>query len=164
MYNRIRLEWVLPRAVESPGERGSFIMPRPGAIRMALSVIDIATKNKSLDAPVIPAAAHRFLNAEGHHILVCYLDAGPVGFITGVEMTHPDKGTEMFLYERGVAGAFRRRGHGGALVRALAALARCRGCYGMWVGTESDNDAALATYRNAVGEEDGFVVFNWTFN
>ena len=66
--------------------------------------------------------------------------------MSGVETTHPDKGTEMFLYELAVASEHRRRGIGPALVEALAALARERGCYGMWVGTEPGNAAALATY------------------
>ena len=44
--------------------------------------------------------------------------------VTGVETTHPDKGTEMFLYELAVDEAARDRGVGRALVAALADLAR----------------------------------------
>ena len=39
-----------------------------------------------------------------------------MGFVSGVEVTHPDKGTEMFLYELAVDEPFRRRGIGRALV------------------------------------------------
>jgi ribosomal protein S18 acetylase RimI-like enzyme len=96
------------------------------------------------------AATRRFLADPGHHLLVAY-DAGgePVGFVTGVELTHPDKGTEMFLYELGVDAAARRRGVGRSLVEALAALARERGCYDIWTVTETDNVAARATYLRA---------------
>jgi len=52
----------------------------------------------------------------------------------------------MFLYELGVDEPARRQGVGSALVRALAGLARERGCHGMWTGTDSDNVAARATY------------------
>jgi hypothetical protein len=47
----------------------------------------------------------RFLSSEGHHLLVALDDDddSPVGFVSGVETTHPDKSTEMFLYE--LAGA-----------------------------------------------------------
>ncbi len=63
----------------------------------------------------------------------------PVGFVTGVETTHPDKGTEMFLYELAVAPDERRRGVAKALLRELTAVARSRHCYGMWVLTDADN-------------------------
>lgn len=66
-----------------------------------------------------------------------------------MQTTHPDKGTEMFLYELGVDRSARGQGIGVALVQALAALAAERGCYGMWTGTEPDNVAALRTYERA---------------
>ncbi len=116
------------------------------------------------DGPVQAAAATRFLNAEGHHILVAYDGEAAAGFVTGVEMTHPDKGTEMFLYELGVDAPFRRRGYGVALVRALADLARARGCYGMWVLTDDDNVAARATYAAAgATREAPPALLLWTF-
>ncbi|MEV6842600.1 GNAT family N-acetyltransferase [Actinoplanes sp. NPDC051411] len=115
------------------------------------------------DSPPLPAATEKFLAAPGHHLLFAYDDSGrPVGMISGVEMTHPDKGTEMFIYELGVAPAARLQGVGSGLVAALAEVARVSGCYGMWVGTETDNEAALATYRRAgAGEEAEFVLLNW---
>jgi ribosomal protein S18 acetylase RimI-like enzyme len=108
----------------------------------------------------------RFLASEGHHLLVA-LDDGdrPVGFVSGVETTHPDKGTEMFLYELSVALEHRNQGIGRSLVEALAELARRRGCYGMWVGTEPDNAAALTAYLAAGAEPpEPFVSLNWTFS
>jgi ribosomal protein S18 acetylase RimI-like enzyme len=62
-------------------------------------------------------------------------------------MTHPDKGTEMFLYELGVDENARNRGVGTALVAALADRARRAACYGMWVLTDQDNDAAIRAYK-----------------
>jgi aminoglycoside 3-N-acetyltransferase I len=115
------------------------------------------------DSPPLPAASEKFLAAPGHHLLFAYDDSGrAVGMISGVEMTHPDKGTEMFIYELGVAPAARLQGVGSGLVAALAEVARVSGCYGMWVGTETDNEAALATYRRAgAGEEAEFILLNW---
>jgi len=97
-------------------------------------------------------ATRRFLSEPSHHLLVAYDPAGqPVGFVSGVETTHPDKGTEMFVYELGVDASARRQGVGHSLVEALAALARGRDCYGMWVLTTTDNVAAQATYERAGG-------------
>jgi aminoglycoside 3-N-acetyltransferase I len=101
------------------------------------------------DAP-LPEATRRFLSEPTHHLLIAYEAGGrPLGFVSGVETTHPDKGTEMFLYELGVDDAARGRGVGRSLVEALAALARARGCHGMWTGTETGNVAARRTYEGA---------------
>lgn len=117
------------------------------------------------DGPVKRAAATRFLDSENHHILVAYDGEAVAGFVSGVEMTHPDKGTEMFLYELGVDEGFRARGYGTALVKALADLARERQCYAMWVLADDGNGAALATYRAAGGaRESAPVMLGWKFN
>ncbi|KUL27617.1 GNAT family N-acetyltransferase [Actinoplanes awajinensis] len=115
------------------------------------------------DAPPIAEATHRFLTETSHHLLFAYDDANrPVGMISGVETTHPDKGTEMLIYELGVAPVARLQGIGTALVTAMAELARKSGCYGMWVATENDNAAALATYRSAGAlEETTFTLLSW---
>ncbi|HET9517982.1 MAG TPA: GNAT family N-acetyltransferase, partial [Actinoplanes sp.] len=56
----------------------------------------------------------------------------------------------------------RRQGVATALIARLAELARERGCYGMWVGTELDNAAALATYRRAGADDEApFVLLSW---
>lgn len=116
------------------------------------------------DHPAQATAVSRFLASEDHHILVAYDGDTPIGFVTGVEMTHPDKGTEMFLYELAVDDGFRRRGYGKALVEALAGIARVRGCYGMWVLTDEDNDPALATYAAAgARRESTSVMLSWQF-
>ena len=112
-----------------------------------------------------PHATQRFLAESGHHLLIAYDDDGaPIGMVTGVEMTHPDKGTEMFLYELGVHERSRSRGIGRALVGALADIARARGCYGMWVLTDDDNPAAVKAYTAAGARlEDSTRMLAWTF-
>ncbi|MFZ0248998.1 MAG: GNAT family N-acetyltransferase [Acidimicrobiales bacterium] len=124
----------------------------------------VAAASHLFDGPARPGATARFLAGAGHHLLLAYEEERAVGFVSGVEVTHPDKGTEMFLYELAVEEPFRRRGIGRALVDRLAALARQAGCYGMWVITDHDNAAARATYEGAGGlPETGQVVEVWTF-
>jgi [ribosomal protein S18]-alanine N-acetyltransferase len=130
----------------------------PGDVERALALEEL------LDGPPRVPATTRFLQEAGHHLLVAYEADVPVGMVTGVEMTHPDKGTEMFLYELSVAEAYRRLGIGRALVDRLADIARSVGCYGMWVLTDHDNDAAIATYRSADASPEGdHVMLGWTF-
>ena len=117
------------------------------------------------DGPPDREASNAVLTDPRHHLLVALDDDGrTVGFISGVEMTHPDKGTEMFLYELAVAQDARQRGIGQALTVGLADLARGRGCYGMWVGVDTDNVAAHATYRAAGGDTpEPCDIITWTF-
>jgi GNAT superfamily N-acetyltransferase len=110
-------------------------------------------------------ATARFLAQRGHHLLLAYDGARAIGFVSGVETVHPDKGMEMFLYELGVAEPHRRRGVARALVERLAAIARDLGCYGMWVATDDVNLAALATYESTGAKRDDkrAVILTWTF-
>jgi ribosomal protein S18 acetylase RimI-like enzyme len=102
------------------------------------------------DGPADAAATARFLADPGHHLLIAHDgDGRPVGFVSGVEVIQPDKGTELLLYELGVDESARRQGYGRALVLALGALARARGCSAAFVFVDDDNEPALATYRSA---------------
>ena len=116
------------------------------------------------DNPPKKDAVSKFLADPNHHLLIAYSHGVPVGFITGVEVTHPDKGTEMFLYELSVDHGHRHHGIGTALVKELGDIARKKGCYGMWVLADDDNAAAAATYRKAGGDvESQPLMFNWKF-
>lgn len=137
-------------------------------IRTATTVGEVAAAAYLFDHPMREGWTERFLASPGHVMLLAYAggaaDDVPVGFVTGVEMTHPDKGTELCLYELEVAEPHRRGGIGRALTDALVAEARRRGCYGVWVGTDMDNTAALATYGAAGGHDEGrAAILTWTF-
>lgn len=106
------------------------------------------------DQPPTTEWATDFLAKPGHHLLFAFDGDEAVGFVSCVEMAHPDKGTELFLYELGVADHAQRRGIGRQLVDAALALAEDLGCYGAWTITEDDNTAALATYRSAGADPD----------
>ncbi|MGW7098978.1 N-acetyltransferase family protein [Streptomyces sp. NPDC054838] len=131
-------------------------------VRRARSVAELTAAEGLFDGPVRAEWATRFLDAPGHLMLIAYVDGVPAGMVSGVEMSHPDKGTEMCLYELAVDEGYRRRGIGRQLALALADEARARGCYGMWVGVDTDNEAALATYASAGARDEGvFAMRGW---
>lgn len=101
------------------------------------------------DLPPDPGWTAAFFARPGHHLIMAFEGEQGVGFVSGVETIHPDKGVELFVYELGVHEDHRRKGIARALLDELAAIAAEQGCHGMWVATESDNVAALATYRSA---------------
>jgi len=112
-----------------------------------------------------PSWVASFLREPTHHILIAYRNTRAVGFITGVLMTHPDKGTEMFVYELAVAPEERRQGIARALLRELTAIAKEKRCYGMWVLTDDDNVAAVGAYRSGGAAPDGeHVMLTWDWS
>ncbi len=62
----------------------------------------------TVDADAVMAASHlfdydarsqwteRFLAQPDHHLGIAYVDGAPAGFVSGVEVTHPDKGLRCF--------------------------------------------------------------------
>lgn len=123
------------------------------------------------DEPPTEAYTRRFLSEPTNHLLVAYEDtedgvgSEPAGFVSGIEVAHPDKPVEMLLYELGVRETSQRRGIASALVEALRELARERRCAGMWVLTDDDNEAALRTYRKAgAGEPSAQVMLEWAWS
>jgi ribosomal protein S18 acetylase RimI-like enzyme len=129
-----------------------------------MDAADVEAAAELFDHAPQPQATQRFLTEPGHHLLIAYDDGAPIGMVTGVEMTHPDKGTEMFLYELGVDESHRGRGLGRALVAALADIAKAHHCYGMWVLTDDDNPAAVNAYLAAGAKlEDSTRLLAWTF-
>ncbi|MBO0517131.1 GNAT family N-acetyltransferase [Streptomyces beijiangensis] len=134
-------------------------------IRRASDPAELVAAEHLFDGPARRDWSLRFLAAPGHLMLIAYIEGLPAGFITGIEMLHPDKGTEMCLYELGVAEPYRRRGIARALVSTLAEVARERDCYDMWVGVDTDNEPALAVYRASGAKADAtFAMLTWTWN
>jgi len=124
----------------------------------------VLAAGRLFDDPPDVASTLKFLGEANHHLLVAYDEGQPAGFVSGVEVTHPDKGTEMLIYELGVDEAFRRRGIATQLVMALRDLAVERGCYGMWVLHDDDNSAARATYAKVEGGvAERPVLVSWEF-
>lgn len=124
----------------------------------------VAAAAKLFEHPPTPAWTTEFLTSAGHHLLFAFDGDHAIGFASCVEMAHPDKGRELFLYELGVAEHAREQGVGRSLVDACLDLARSLGCYGAWTVTEGGNEAAKATYEaaGAVAEpETVTAVWHW---
>jgi GNAT superfamily N-acetyltransferase len=139
------------------------VTDQPARIERITDDVDAVLAASDLfDLPAVAEHTGRFLAAPDHFLFLAYVDDEPVGFISGVETVHPDKGAEMFLNELAVAEPYRRQGTGKALVAALRDLAVERGCIAMWVLTDHDNPGARATYESA-GSNAGtsHVMYDW---
>ena len=132
-------------------------------IEVTPSADRVAEAAALFDHPIDVRATAAFLADDRHHLLLGYVDGRPAGFVTAIELLHPDKPRpEMFLYELGVEPEFRRRGVATALMQRLVQLCHERGCGEMFVLTDDENVAAHATYRRAGGKpEPAGVMFHW---
>ena len=70
-------------------------------------------------------------------------DGVVAGFASAVRYVHPDKPSELWINEVGVAPAFHRRGLGKAIMARLLEQARADGCREAWVLTDEDNAAVM---------------------
>lgn len=136
-----------------------------GSIRLATDADAVLAAGDLFDSAPLADVTRAFLDDPNHVLFIAYDGDTAVGFVSGVLVTHPDKGTEMFLYELSVREEFRRRGIGTALVNALRDLAIERGCYDMWVLTDADNAAALATCTGTgAHDREDSVMLTWRFD
>lgn len=129
---------------DSPRYRkGSWTIVEARTVEQLLDASDL------FDNPITSESAADSLARSDHHLLLALNSENQaIGFVSGVEMRHPDKPPEMFINELGVATDWRRKGIARELVCALANIARTNGAYSLWTATEPDNVAALATYRS----------------
>jgi len=104
------------------------------------------------DNAVDEALASQFLADPRHHICVAIDGGVVVGFASAVHYVHPDKPTELWINEAGVAPMHQRRGLAKAILRVLLSHARSIGCTQAWVLTDEDNGPARALYQSVGGD------------
>lgn len=116
---------------------------------------EVARFRPAFDNDVLMDETERFLSDERHHLLLGYVGDIAAGFLSAVEVFHPDKRAELFLNEIAVIPEMRRRGVARALIEELTRLGRERGCVSIWVLTDETNAEAMGLYRSAGGRWDG---------
>jgi ribosomal protein S18 acetylase RimI-like enzyme len=99
------------------------------------------------DEPVRPERLAAYLAEPGHVMLVALVGKIVVGQCAAVVHRHPDKVTELYIDEVGVAPAFQRKGIARAMVERMLAIGKELGCGEAWVGTEPDNMPARGLYE-----------------
>jgi len=105
------------------------------------------------DHAITPALAAEFLDDPRHHLVVAIDGEAVVGFVSAVHYVHPDKPTELWINEVGVAPTHQGRGIAKALLTEMLAVARGLGCREAWVLTSRSNVAAMRLYASCGGSE-----------
>ena len=113
------------------------------------------------DEPIDAERLADYLAEPGHLMLVALADGVVVAQLAAVIHRHPDKVTELYIDEVGVAPAYQRRGLAKRMLTEMLAIGRARGCREAWVGTEHDNTAARRLYETRGGEAEPFVMYEY---
>lgn len=137
---------------------GSFVLRDLGPTDEALL---LSVKPGLFDNAIRPDQARAFLADPGHLCTLAFDGDQAVGMITATVLLHPDKAPALFVNELGTRDSHLRRGIATQLTEHMFARAREMGCQGIWLGTETDNEPALAHYRKLGGQEMVFVGFGW---
>jgi ribosomal protein S18 acetylase RimI-like enzyme len=113
------------------------------------------------DEPIRADRLAAYLADPNNLLLVALADGEVVGQVACVVHRHPDKPTELYVDEVGVTPALHRRGVARRMMDDAFAWGRELGCEEAWVGTESDNEAAIALYRSLGQQPVPIVMFEY---
>ncbi len=113
------------------------------------------------DKPVRPDLVGEFLEDPRHHLAVALRDGKVVGFASAVHYVHPDKPSELWINEIGVAPPCQSQGVGKELMRALLRHGKLLGCSEAWVLADEDNSRARQFYKSLGGSESPAVMYSF---
>ncbi len=108
-----------------------------------------------IENPIIPSDNYlgNLLSKGSFHVFVALEDNLVIGGITGYELEmYKESENEMFLYEIAVHENHRQNGIGSKLIGELKKLCVEKNISVMFVGTSTDNKAAIQLYKATGGE------------
>jgi ribosomal protein S18 acetylase RimI-like enzyme len=111
------------------------------------------------DERIDPARLAAYVAMPGHFMLVALRGGEVVAQVAAVVHRHPDKPTELYIDEVGVAPIMQRRGIARRMLDTMLALGKAEGCEEMWVGTEPDNLPAKGLYESYESVAEPFVMY-----
>lgn len=106
------------------------------------------------DEAIDPGLLRAYLRQPGHLMVLAFEGPLVVGQCAAVLHRHPDKPVELYIDEVGTATSHLRQGIATALMEEMFRWGRELGCTEAWLGTEIDNTAANALYRQFKPKED----------
>ena len=113
------------------------------------------------DEPIDAGRLACYLDSPEHLMLVALFGDCVVGQATGIVQRHPDKHSELFVDEIGVAPDFRKKGVARKMLRELLATGEVMGCEEAWVLTEAGNVAARKLYETASTSATTVVMYSY---
>lgn len=102
----------------------------------------------------------QFLGNPDNFYIVGYVDGEVAGRVFGYLHLHPNGSRAVYVDEVDTLGKYYRKGVASGMLEQLKKYAKKVSADEIWVGTEADNDRALAFYRSTKpSEEEASVIF-----
>lgn len=95
-----------------------------------------------------PEALKTFLKDPKNILLLAYDNEKIAGAALAYEILHPEGENYFYVHELDTHPKYRRQGVGTMLMKELLRMAKDRGCYELWLGTEEDSLGAQALYES----------------
>jgi ribosomal protein S18 acetylase RimI-like enzyme len=100
------------------------------------------------DAAIDSRRVADYVAASHHIMLVAVRDRRVIGQVLAVVHRHPDKPSELYIDDLGVAEDCHRQGVATQLLKRAIVLGKQSGCEEIWVGVEPDNEIAKTFYKS----------------
>ena len=112
--------------------------------------------------PIVPSDKYvnDLLVRDDFHVIVALQNDALIGGLTAYELEmYKEEINEMFLYEIAVKPGYRELGIAKALIGFLKTIGLAKGIKEMYVGTTSNNTAAMKLYKSTGGDAEADVVW-----
>jgi ribosomal protein S18 acetylase RimI-like enzyme len=116
------------------------------------------------DEPVRPDRLAAHLADPCHLLILALAEDQAVGQCAAVIHRHPDKPHELYVDEVGVTPALQQQGIARRMMQEMFAWGRELGCASAWLGTETDNLAAIALYKSLGEDPQPIMMFEFDLN
>jgi aminoglycoside 3-N-acetyltransferase I len=142
----------------------SFIIKKllPGDITLAKQLFWFFQVDDGVAEPLIPSDKYLkdLLLKDDFHVIAALQNDNLIGGLTAYELEmYKEEIKEMFLYEIAVEPDYRKIGVAKALIEFLKKICRDKGIKEMYVGTSTDNNAAMKLYQSGGGVADANIAW-----
>ena len=102
-----------------------------------------------------------YLESPGHLMIIAVCGKQVIGQIAAYVHGHPDRASDVYIDNLGVAPPFQRRGVARRLVDEVLAWGKTLECREAWIVTDTDNNAARALYEGRGAAAEPIVMFSY---
>ncbi|WSH31336.1 GNAT family N-acetyltransferase (plasmid) [Rhizobium beringeri] len=88
-----------------------------------------------------------YLKSSGHLMIIAVCEKQVIGQIAAYVHSHPDRASDVYIDNLGVAPPFQRRGVARRLLDEVLAWGKTLDCDQAWIVTDTENNAARALYE-----------------